>query len=246
LRAQSPINQPVSLKHLTSKLLAGGLTAGVVLIWWPTQFPTTGIEALVARGILATLGFELMLLAFAGVEDRAIARLARRSSRVARLRERAATAPRQARTGFVLAAGGVALVVPVLALASSGGPRVPLAQAAAPTQVVQPVRERVVRRVVVKRRVIHDEVVVAAPATPSAPVASARPASAAAATRPTPAARKPARDATRTQAKPIAPAQKADPAPATTTPVPATTTAPAAPATIDADAATAAAEPVAP
>jgi hypothetical protein len=244
LRAQSPINQPVSLKHLTSKLLAGGLTAGIVLIWWPTQFPTTGIEALVARGILATLGFELMLLAFAGVEDRAIARLSRRSPRVARLRARAATAPRQARTGFVLAAGGVALVVPVLALASSGGPRVPLAQAAAPAQVVQPVRERVVRQVVVKRRVIHDEVVVPAPSTP---VASAAPASAPAAAKPTTStAREPIRDADRTRAKPSAPVQKTAPAPATTTPAPATTTTPAATPTVDADAATAAVEPVAP
>jgi hypothetical protein len=239
LRAQSPINPLVSLKHLTSKLLAGGLTAGVVLIWWPTRFSTIGIEALVARGILATLGFELMLLAFAGVEDRVIARLARRSSRVARLRERAATAPRPARTGFVLAAGGVALVVPVLALASSGGPRVPLAQAAGPTQVVQPVRERVVRQVVVKRRVIHDEVVIAAP---SAPVASAAPAPAPAATKPTPAARKPSSDAARTKANPTAPEQETAPAPATTTPTPATTATPATPPTVDADAATAAVE----
>jgi hypothetical protein len=247
LRAQSPINPLVSLKHLTSKLLAGGLTAGVVLIWWPTQFSTTGIEALVARGILATLGFELMLLAFGGVEDRAIAGLARRSSRVARLRERAATAPRQARTGFVLAAGGVALVVPVLALASSGGPRVPLAQAAAPTQVVQPVRERVVRQVVVKRRVIHDEVVVAAPSTTSAPVASAAPASAPASEKPTTqTTREPSRDADRTQAKPSAPVRKTAPAPAATTPAPATTTTQTATPTVDADAATAAVEPVAP
>jgi hypothetical protein len=243
LRAQSPINQRVSLKHLTSKLLAGGLTAGIVLIWWPTQFPTTGIEALVARGILATLGFELMMLSFAAVEDRVLARLSRRSTRLHRLRERAAATPRPARTGFVLAAGGAALIVPVLALASSGAPRVTEAHA---TQVVQPVRERVVRQVVVKHRVIHDEVVVPVASTPPAPAAAAP------APSPTPSRPKPAPQ-TASAAKPTAPAKRpaaraedtTTAAPATTTP-PATTTTPAAPTTVDADAATAAAEPVTP
>jgi hypothetical protein len=253
----------VSLKHLTSKLLAGGLTAGIVLIWWPSHYPTTGIEWLVARGILATLGFELMMLAFAGVEDRVVARLAGHSPRVARLlRERAATAPSRARTGFVLAAGGVALVIPVLALASSGGPQVPVAQAATHTPTVQPVRERVVRQVVVKRRVIHDEVVVAAPSTGSAstaqPATSTSTAPASGATRSTPASRAVGRHVASARTTPAASAKpKTTAAPTTTTPEPPTTTTPAAPSasatapgsastTVDADAATAAVEPVAP
>ena len=241
MRAQSPINQLVSLKHLTSKLLAGGLTAGIVLIWWPTQFPTTGIEALIARGILATLGFELMMLSFAAVEDRVLARVSRRSRRLHRLRERAAATPRPARTGFVLVAGGAALIVPVLALASAGAPRVTEAHA---TQLVQPVRERVVRQVVVKHRVIHDEVVV--------PVASTQPAPAAAAPAPSPTTSRPKTSPrTANAAKPAAPEQqpaaRADEptttTPAATTPPPATTPTPAAPTTADADAATAAVEP---
>jgi hypothetical protein len=244
------MNPHVSLKHLTSKLLAGGLTAGIVLIWWPTHYSTTGLEALVARGIVATLGFELMMLAFAGVEDRIVARIARRSTRFDRLRERAAATPRRARTGFVLAAGGVALVVPVLALASAGSPRVPAAHAAAHAPVVQPVRERVVRQVVVKRRVIHDEVVVAAPSNRTAgPTTTTRTTSTAA---PKPSTAKatpkhaPGRQVAQTKAdKPVttpqtttttAPAPSATTAPTTTTPAPT-------PPPADADAATAAAEP---
>jgi hypothetical protein len=235
LHARTPINSRVSLKHLTSKLLAGGLTAGIALIWWPTHYPTTGIEWLVARGIVATLGFELMLRAFAGGEDRVVARLAGRSPRVARLRERAATAPRPARTGFVLAAGGVALVIPVLALASAGGPRVPDAQAAPPGPIVQPVRERVVRQVVVKRRVIHDEVVVAAPTPAASPAAASTPAARPAAAPARPQRARADRD---TATSPATPTQ-AQPTPAPPTD-PATTTTPAA-TTPDSDASTAAA-----
>ena len=157
------MNRRMSLKHLSSKLLAGGLTAGIVLIWWPAHYPTTGLQWLTARGVVATLGFELMLLAFAGVEDRVVARLGGRVGRVARLRSAAATAPSRARTGFVLAAGGAALAIPVVALASAGAPPVDRAEAA-PVRVVQPVRTRVVRQVVVKRQVVHDEVVVTTPA----------------------------------------------------------------------------------
>jgi hypothetical protein len=154
----------VSLKHLASKLLAGGLSAGIVLIWWPSHYPTTGWEWLTARGVVATLGFELMLLAFADVEDRVAGRLGGRALPVGRLRERVATAPARARTSFVLAAGGAALALPVLALASAGAPPAAPAVVAKPVRVVQPVRTRVVRQVVVKRRVIHANRPAAAPA----------------------------------------------------------------------------------
>ncbi|HEY8582545.1 MAG TPA: hypothetical protein VIL49_06345, partial [Capillimicrobium sp.] len=88
----------MTLKHLTSKLLAGGLAAGIVLVWWPRHYPTDGLEWLVLRGIVATLGFELMLLAYAPIEDRLAARLSRRRAFGA-LRERAAAVPAPARTG---------------------------------------------------------------------------------------------------------------------------------------------------
>jgi len=49
---------------LVSKLLAGGLSAGVFLLWWPSSFPVEGLEWLVLRGVLRTLCFEVLLLAF--------------------------------------------------------------------------------------------------------------------------------------------------------------------------------------
>lgn len=154
----------MSLKHLTSKLLAGGLTAGIALIWWPTHYPTSGMEWLVARGVLATLGFELMFLAFSAVEDHLAARLQGRVPRLARLNERIARAPRAARTGFVLAAGGAALALPVTALVSAGSP-LPHHSIGKAHAATKP--ERVVRQVVVRRQVVHDEVVVTTPAAPS-------------------------------------------------------------------------------
>jgi len=244
LRAQLADARNVSLKHLVSKLLAGGLMAGIILIWWPAHYPTTGIEALVARGILATLGFELMMLAFTAVEDRLLARLAPRSTRLQRLRERAAAAPRPARTGFVLAAGGAAFIVPVVALASTGTPPQPKAESAKAVRVVQPVRERVVRQVVVKRQVVHDQVVVAAPAAsaPTTTSAASRTASAPQATTPQAASQRTAAPAERTQQQ--AKQQPTSTTPATSAPAAATTT-PTAPATAApaADASGAAAEP---
>lgn len=145
----------VSLKHLTSKLLAGGLTAGIVLIWWPNHYPTDGLQWLVLRGIVATLGFELMLMAYAPIEDRIVSRLARRL-RAGRLRERVSAVPAPARTGGSLLFAGGALALPVLLLASAAGPLPDRDEA-------QPVK--VVREVVVKRQVVRDETVVPAAAT---------------------------------------------------------------------------------
>ena len=40
----------MALNNLISKVLAGGLAAGVFLFWWPAHFPTTGGEWLVRAG----------------------------------------------------------------------------------------------------------------------------------------------------------------------------------------------------
>jgi hypothetical protein len=192
----------VSLKHLTSKLLAGGLTAGVVLIWWPRHYPTTGLEWLVLRGIVATLGFELMLLAYAPMEDRIARHLVCRKA-VGRLRAKASAVPAPARTGGSLLFAGAALTLPIMLLATAGAPPVQKAQA-------QPVKTKIVRQVIVKRQVIHDEVVV-----PSAATAPAKdPAAAAAAPPPSgPAARTgPTTEKKRSAAKaPVATEQEAEP-----------------------------------
>ncbi|HWV85158.1 MAG TPA: hypothetical protein VNZ62_06900 [Capillimicrobium sp.] len=164
----------MSLKHLASKLLAGGLTAGIVLIWWPRHYPTDGVQWLVARGVVATLGFELMLLAYAPVEDRLTRRLAGRLP-VGGLRRRAQRLPAPARGAGMGAAAMAAIAVPIALLAGAGPAPDPVAPVTI-ERTSQPVK--VVREVVVKRRVIHDEVAVPVPATGvsarSAPAASTR------------------------------------------------------------------------
>ena len=54
---------------LLSKLLAGGLSAGVVLVWWPVLSHSSGAGSWVLRGILWTCVFELLLLAFGPMEE---------------------------------------------------------------------------------------------------------------------------------------------------------------------------------
>ncbi|HEU4658692.1 MAG TPA: hypothetical protein VFR97_14275 [Capillimicrobium sp.] len=244
----------MSLKHLTSKLLAGGLTAGIVLIWWPRHYPTDGLEWLVLRGIVATLGFELMLLAYTPIEDRIAARLARRRA-VGALRARAQAVPAPARTGGSLVFAVGALALPLLLLASAGAPP---PEPAEPEPVT-----RVVREIVVKRQVVHDQ---AAPASASTAVpedevtmrraafvtepertraTTADPAARRPDRTTAPAAKSPASDDTdrttsKAQDEPAVPVEPAgdEPQPTTTT----TSPTPAPPA--DADASTAASEPV--
>lgn len=55
-------------EHLLSKLLAGGLSAGLVLAWWPALFDSEGVISWVWRGLAWTLLFELMLGALAPLE----------------------------------------------------------------------------------------------------------------------------------------------------------------------------------
>jgi hypothetical protein len=126
---------------MVAKLLAGGLSAGVFLLWWPANFPDEGLEWLVARGVLWTAGFELLVLAFAPVERMALARV-----RLPRL-------PRRRR--FVLPAALIALVVPLVLLSGAR----PLPEPAAKPRVVRHVTQKViVRKPVVRREVVVREV----------------------------------------------------------------------------------------
>jgi hypothetical protein len=172
----------MSLDHLISKILAGGLTAGVFLLWWPRHFPAEGLEWLVIRGLLWTLVFELLLVAFAPVETmlmrRVDVRLQRRRDRV---RARIQSTPAGVRTGGVVAVACVGLVVPLALLSDV---------AKNPLLPDEP-KPKVVRQVIVKKPVVHREVVVrrvveAAPAasSPSAASLAASPRQEAASTRP--------------------------------------------------------------
>ena len=62
-----PADQP-GVRQLGSKLLAGGLSAGVVLLWWPMFFPTDSATTWLGRGVVWTLAFELLLVALSPFE----------------------------------------------------------------------------------------------------------------------------------------------------------------------------------
>jgi hypothetical protein len=140
------------MSSLLSKILAGGLSAGVFLLWWPRHFPVQGLEWLVLRGVLWTLSFELLHVALAPVEHRALGPTARWLG-----------ARRPRRAGWVYAGAALALVVPALLLTEvdpTPRPRPAAAQA----------RPKVVRQVIVKRqRIVQREVVVREVPVPVAP-----------------------------------------------------------------------------
>jgi hypothetical protein len=224
---------------LCSKLLAAGLSAGLFLIWWPQHHATTGLTSLIVRGVLWTLGYELMLLAFTPLE-----RLLRRalSARVHRIRlsNRFSAVPGAARAGGAAALACAGVAVPVALLAGANAPG-PAAISASTHRVI------VVKRPVVKRVVVRETVTVpAAAAHPSLPAVASAPAATATKSGKTTATRKRRTTQRRTTAttKKTTPAAATTPVPASTTPAtataPAAGTTPAAPATTDAVAAPAA------
>ncbi len=56
------------MRELLSKLVAGGLSAAVILLWWPRFFPVDNATTWLVRGVLWTLSFELLLHALVPVE----------------------------------------------------------------------------------------------------------------------------------------------------------------------------------
>jgi hypothetical protein len=149
------------MSGLFSKVLAGGLSAGIFLLWWPAHVTTTGSEWLFVRGILWSLVFEILLLAFNPLEKAVIGAVRAREP------HRLGT-PRIAR---VLTFAAVAVAVPLVMLAGSRPPAAAPARAAAPKVIVK--REIVKREVVVRRvsrvvRVPGPTVTTTAPTAPAA------------------------------------------------------------------------------
>jgi hypothetical protein len=158
------------VSQLLSKLVAGGLSAAVVLIWWPRFFPVDDVETWLARGVVWTLSFELLLHALAPLEaalwrSRGVRRL--RSAGAAASTRLGARSPR-ARSGGRSALACTALAVPVVLLVTAPAP-----------QADKPVRKAAVKRVTQVERVVHVErpaaKVAAAPATGLAGDPAARP-----------------------------------------------------------------------
>ncbi|MEA2468442.1 MAG: hypothetical protein QOJ57_2568 [Thermoleophilaceae bacterium] len=56
------------MPNFLAKLIAGGLSAAVILVWWPAFFPADTVASWLARGVAWTLAFELFTIVFTPLE----------------------------------------------------------------------------------------------------------------------------------------------------------------------------------
>jgi hypothetical protein len=136
------------VRQLVSKLAAGGLSAAVILLWYPLVFPSDTIESWMIRGVLWTLMFELLLVAFGPVEEalwrsRAIARV--RDHAIAAAGARLGEVTRRRRIGARTLAASVALAAPIGLIAS------------APAHELAPAKTEQVRYVTKVQRIVKIE-----------------------------------------------------------------------------------------
>jgi hypothetical protein len=138
--------------NFVAKLIAGGLSAAVILVWWPTVFPGDSVASWLARGVAWTLAFELFAHAFTPLE-----RALWETTPGKRLRDRATRQDRGLPLGrsATLACSALAVVGALLSFA----PDQPQKRvAAAPKRVTEVQRVvRVVRRPVEVTRVVSAE-----------------------------------------------------------------------------------------
>jgi hypothetical protein len=166
------------VRQLVSKLLAGGLSAGVILLWWPMFFPTDSVTTWLCRGIVWTLSFELLLVAFSPFELALWStgrgeRISQRMEAKKALLDHESPRRRIGRRAL-LAIG--ALMIPLALIAVGVGSHVPTSHAATPPKVTQVTRVvRVVKPVrvqrVVKIRTVAQQVPVMTYVRSSAPLA---------------------------------------------------------------------------
>jgi hypothetical protein len=198
------------VREFLSKSIAGGLSAGVVLLWWPVLFEDVDtVTSWFVRGVAWTLCFELLLVALIPFE-RALWETTR-GERIARRVGSAGTrlhsgSPRR-RISRLSAVASLALAVPVVLVMAGLNKHVPVhaeAQAGRPINVVRVTK--VVRPVTVKKVVerapISGQRIVTTPAPESDPPAPVPPRT----------TEKPAPRSGRTVVGPTAPVQR-DPAP---------------------------------
>jgi hypothetical protein len=154
-----------------SKCISGGVSAALVLLWWPRLVPGASLSAWLGRGVAFTLAFELLLLALRPLEQTL---WGTRSG--TRVRERIDTAAERLRRGDTVrrlassaAIAAVALIVPGLLIAE-GLSQHPADRAAKPERAVRIVHvTKVVRPVTVRRVVAETETPAPAAAAPVAP-----------------------------------------------------------------------------
>jgi hypothetical protein len=148
-----------AVHEFLSKSIAGGLSAGVVLLWWPVLFEDVDtVTSWFVRGVAWTLCFELLLVALIPFE-RALwetTRGERLARRVGDAGSRLHSGPPRSRIRRVSAVASLALAIPVVLVLAGLSEHVP-ARAEAPkvrpinvvrvTKVVRPVTvQKVVER----------------------------------------------------------------------------------------------------
>jgi hypothetical protein len=156
------------VRELISKLVAGGLSAAVILLWWPRFFPADNATTWLIRGVIWTLSFELLLHALLPLE-RALWD-SRPAQKVRATAGDRLVAPHQSMRGRA-ATACFALTIPVALLAVAPSPPVKTSPAASVRHVTE------VKRIVkVERKQVRVAKVVPVPAAaPAAAITRERP-----------------------------------------------------------------------
>jgi hypothetical protein len=145
------------VRHLLSKSIAGGLSAGVVLLWWPVLFPEVDtVSSWLVRGVAWTVCFEVLVYALMPFE-RALwetSRGERLACRVDAAQSRLHSGSHRRRMSRLSAVATMAMAVPV-ALLVTGLQKQPTARAEAP--VVRPINVVRVTKVVKVEKVVPAE-----------------------------------------------------------------------------------------
>jgi hypothetical protein len=209
------------VREFLSKSIAGGLSAGVVLLWWPVLFEDVDtVTSWFVRGVAWTLFFELLLLALIPFE-RALWETAH-GERIARTvgsaGSRLHSGSHRRRMGRLIAVATAALAVPLVLVMAGLHEHVPArAEAPAARPITRPIKvvrvTKVVRPVTVKR-VVERAPISGQPVLPAAPQQQTAPAPVPPRTTEKPGTRtgeKPAPRTGRTVVGPTAPVQRSAP-----------------------------------
>jgi hypothetical protein len=151
---------------LFSKCVAGGFSAGVVLLWWPLLVPGDSLTAWLSRGVAFTFTFELLLLGLRPLEHALWATRSgtRLRARIDGVASRLSAGDTVRRLGSTAALAAVAVSIPAALIATGlhERPDEDDKQAASAPRVVR--ITKVVRPVKVKR--VIDAPAPAVPVTP--------------------------------------------------------------------------------
>src|SRR5215207_11567768 len=131
------------VREFLSKSIAGGLSAGVVLLWWPVLFDDVDtVTSWFVRGVAWTLCFELLLIALIPFE-RALwetTRGERIARRVGNAGSRLHSGSPRRRIGRLSAVASFALAVPLVLVLAGLNEHLPARAEAQPVRPIKVVR----------------------------------------------------------------------------------------------------------